>query len=242
MPSPPAAYFTQYVIFYRMYISDRDVSGGITDPAYVGNTTLTSHYNTLLPYADETNNISASQVGNVFNSLLYSEMEIGAPLSGPGSPPWPAATMQGLLGSSPGGSTLVIEFSPSLGSDNIPYLILNDGTHDDIHYRLRRNWTPRGFSPPAGAPSVFTPLPASSGTNYYGYTLSRYDFTRKEGLCATANNTSNWDVSVLSGTNWSSGTGQYAYVSLYIIARGIDPNFNLIYSRPTFLGVLRLPD
>ncbi|MDR0390141.1 MAG: hypothetical protein LBH73_08725, partial [Spirochaetaceae bacterium] len=45
IPSPPTAYFTNYVIFYRIYISGTDVSSEITDnPGSVntiGNTTLT---------------------------------------------------------------------------------------------------------------------------------------------------------------------------------------------------------
>jgi hypothetical protein len=33
----------------------------------------------------------------------------------------------------------------------------------------------------------------------------------------------------------------YAYVSLYIIATGIDSNYSPIYSRPTHIGIFRLP-
>jgi hypothetical protein len=40
-------------------------------------------------------------------------------------------------------------------------------------------------------------------------------------------------------TNSVSG---YAYVSMYIVAYGLDDNYSPIYSTPTFIGVFRLPD
>ncbi|MDR1429726.1 MAG: hypothetical protein LBI85_05505 [Spirochaetaceae bacterium] len=217
IPPTPAVYFTHYVIFYRIYVSEVPLTSEITDlgtVSTVNNSTLTSNYNTLRPYADETNTISASQVGTVFNNLLYSELAVSG------------GNLQTLLGPSGTSRSLAIDFSDSAAYD-IPYLTINGG----LPYQLRRTWTVRGFSPPSGAPSAFTPLPSGTG----------YDFTRSQDLCYV-NSINNWDISVKSGTDWGSGTGQYAYVSLYIAARGIDGNFNSIYSRPTFLGVLRLPD
>ena len=44
--------------------------------------------------------------------------------------------------------------------------------------------------------------------------------------------------------NKSSGvgeTGQYAYISMYILASGIDNNYSRIISRPKHIGVFRLP-
>ena len=35
---------------------------------------------------------------------------------------------------------------------------------------------------------------------------------------------------------------QHAYVSMYILAAGIDDNYTPIYSRPTHIGIFRLPD
>jgi hypothetical protein len=35
---------------------------------------------------------------------------------------------------------------------------------------------------------------------------------------------------------------KYTYVSMYIMAYGIDNNFSNIYSSPTFIGIFRLPD
>ena len=38
------------------------------------------------------------------------------------------------------------------------------------------------------------------------------------------------------------GTGQYAYVSMYIVATGTDENYSQIFSRPTFIGIYQLPE
>jgi hypothetical protein len=52
--------------------------------------------------------------------------------------------------------------------------------------------------------------------------------------------TTNVDVADITGTD-TSGT-RYTYVALYIALTGIDPNFSPIYSAPTFIGILHLPD
>jgi hypothetical protein len=40
-----------------------------------------------------------------------------------------------------------------------------------------------------------------------------------------------------------SGSGQYTYAAMYIVAHGLDDtNFTNIYSIPTFIGIFRLPD
>ncbi|MDR1326491.1 MAG: hypothetical protein LBK00_10690 [Treponema sp.] len=52
--------------------------------------------------------------------------------------------------------------------------------------------------------------------------------------------TINVDVANITGTN-TSGT-RYTYVALYIVLVGTDPNFSPIYSAPTFVGILHLPD
>jgi hypothetical protein len=211
IPAVSSPYLRRYIVFYRIYISGVDFPSEITNPGtQLDNSTLTSNFNTLRPYADATYNVSASQVGSVFNSLRYSELEVES------------ASMQNLLGAPGGvfpGASLSFEFIESAPSGNIPYLIMN-GT--SVQYSLRRNWTVYGYSPPPGAPSAFQPEPDNT-------------FTRTGELCDTGNSISNWDVA-------HGGGGTNAYVSLYIVAQGTDPNFNAIYSRPTFLGIFRLPD
>jgi hypothetical protein len=76
---------------------------------------------------------------------------------------------------------------------------------------------------------LFTPVP-----------VDRYFLNTTELNSSTnASTTINADVvDVFSST----GGLRYAYVALYIVVTGIDGNFSPIYSAPTFIGVLRLPD
>lgn len=52
--------------------------------------------------------------------------------------------------------------------------------------------------------------------------------------------TTNVDVANITRTD-TSGT-RYTYVALYIVLAGTDPNISPIYSAPTFVGILHLPD
>jgi hypothetical protein len=96
----------------------------------------------------------------------------------------------------------------------IPVLII-----DDVRYNLQRS-TGNG---------LFDPVPRD-----------RY-FLNTPELNTNANASSgvNADVAALSG---STADVRYTYVSLYIVATGIDANFSPIYSAPTFIAILRLPE
>jgi hypothetical protein len=76
---------------------------------------------------------------------------------------------------------------------------------------------------------LFTPVPV---TRYF---LNTTDLNSSTNISATINA----DVVDVSS---STGGTRYAYVALYIVVTGIDGNFSPIYSAPTFIGVLRLPD
>jgi hypothetical protein len=52
--------------------------------------------------------------------------------------------------------------------------------------------------------------------------------------------TTNVDVAGITGTDTSGA--RYTYAALYIVLTGTDPNFSSIYSAPTFIGILHLPD
>ncbi|MDR1143799.1 MAG: hypothetical protein LBK77_06225 [Spirochaetaceae bacterium] len=70
-PSNSSTYFRYYTIFYRIYISDLDLSGISSDAERRNiNPALASHYNTLDPYTTS-DNISPSAIGTVFNNLRY---------------------------------------------------------------------------------------------------------------------------------------------------------------------------
>ncbi|MDR1955975.1 MAG: hypothetical protein LBQ30_03895 [Treponema sp.] len=95
----------------------------------------------------------------------------------------------------------------------IPVLRLNGA-----EYRLQRS----------NGGGLFNPVP----TNRY--------FLNTLELNTNANATSgvNADVAPLS----TAAEVRYTYVSFYIVGTGLDPNFSPIYSAPTFIAVLRLPE
>ncbi|MDR3114663.1 MAG: hypothetical protein LBU25_03995 [Treponema sp.] len=94
----------------------------------------------------------------------------------------------------------------------IPVLII-----DNTSYKLQRS-TGNG---------LFNPVPQD-----------RY-FLNSLELNTNANASSSINADVVAGT---AADVRYTYVSLYIVATGIDPNFSPIYSAPTFIAILRLPD
>jgi hypothetical protein len=52
------------------------------------------------------------------------------------------------------------------------------------------------------------------------------------------NSAVNADVADKSG---ASGP-RYTYAAMFIVVTGVDPNFSLVFSTPTFIGIFRLPD
>jgi hypothetical protein len=128
-----------------------------------------------------------------------------------------------LLDNSAFGAGLTLQFSPSASTGNIPYLIINS-----IRYPLLRSWADTLPIPAGAQSSSFAPKPDG---NYY--------FTNTAELRnATYATEYNWDVVPKDG----GGNGSYAYAAFYMAAWGVDQHYNAIYSRPIFLGVLRLPD
>ncbi|MDR1252701.1 MAG: hypothetical protein LBK62_11145 [Treponema sp.] len=119
-----------------------------------------------------------------------------------------------LLGSGSRGKTIVIDFPPVTG--NIPTLTFDGGTS----YNLYRSTGQDGIQT-----DTSRPLP------------NRY-FQNHADLNAGANATdkTNMDVSPNSAP-----TIRYAYVSLYIVSTGRD-KMNPVYSNPTFIGILKLPE
>jgi hypothetical protein len=117
-----------------------------------------------------------------------------------------------ILSTSSLGDTITLDFSPTPGS--IPFLSINNSAG----YRLIRS----------NGNGVFNPLPAD-----------RY-FLNSSQLNSGANATSNINADVVDKNNISGP--RYTYVSMYIVATGIDNNFSPIDSIPTFINIFVLPD
>ncbi|MDR1390484.1 MAG: hypothetical protein LBJ31_10975 [Treponema sp.] len=97
-----------------------------------------------------------------------------------------------------------------------PYLTINSGS---TRYRLFRN---------ESASDDFSSNPV------YRYFYGANTPYSLYAPLPTAN--TNRDVQTAAGTL------AYSYVSFYVVAQGIDDNYSPVYSRPTHIGVLRLPD
>ncbi|MDR2537883.1 MAG: hypothetical protein LBC46_06215 [Treponema sp.] len=97
--------------------------------------------------------------------------------------------------------------------DRLPPALVIDNTR----YVLHRNWG-MGDQRPA----------------------DRYFFNSTALNMTVPTETINVDVANITGTNTSGP--RYTYVALYIVLVGTDSNFSPIYSAPTFVGILHLPD
>jgi hypothetical protein len=74
--------------------------------------------------------------------------------------------------------------------------------------------------------------------NYYF--VNSEDINNSDHISSDSSNT-NQDVEKSAQSGAASGS-KYTYVSMYILAYGLDDSFINIYSSPTFLGIFRLPN
>jgi len=110
------------------------------------------------------------------------------------------------------GGVIDISFPTETGPSGFPTMSLNGGVPSNL-YRSK---------------DLIRPLPANY--RYFQNTSELSNFQN-------ANSNINADVSIRSGL-----TG-FAYVSMYIAAEGIDPTkFTRIYSKPTHIGIFKLPN
>jgi hypothetical protein len=114
--------------------------------------------------------------------------------------------------SSPGG-TLILEFPTNVGE--WPLLTLGGSSS-----RLYRS----------NGEGAFKPEPNR-------YFLNSSDLNKRENAVPLKN------ADVADNPSLSESAVRYTYVSLYIVLEGIDErNFTPIYSRPTFIGIFKLPE
>jgi hypothetical protein len=118
-----------------------------------------------------------------------------------------------------GGHYISLDFTQTAEQGPPTLNILQQGSDQVLAYILLRS----------NGGGLFTPVP-----------VDRYFLNTTElNSSINASTTINADVVDVSS---STGGARYAYVALYIVVTGIDNNFSPIYSAPTFIGVLRLPD
>jgi hypothetical protein len=213
-------YFRSYTIFYRIYISDFSFPSVTTaSERQTINPALASHYSTLEPYTTN-DKVSPNAIGSVFNNLHYYPLYLTLDRSN-------EIALYQLLGNqayggipsadSPAGigSTVHLDFtSPS----NEPFMKLDHDPALSTFYLFR--------------PGDFTSRP----DRFFKNTNGTNQITDSSIISSMVNA----DVELNTANNLGITT-KYTYVSMYILASGIDSNYTVIYSRPKHIGIFRLP-
>ena len=202
-----ASYFTNYIIFYRIYISGIGDIGKVDESWQRSdiNPTLNTDFISILPMTDKSSTtINTTNLESYFFGRNYYQLTLER------------ASIDSVLSATSG--TLEIffqqgQFNPSQ-TENFPRLSLNGAT-----YILQRA--------NSGPALSFRPLPDN-----------RYFLNDRE-LYDSANAIRETNADVANRT--ADPPSRYTYVSMYIAAVGQD-YLTTIYSQPTFLGILKLPD
>jgi hypothetical protein len=202
--SSESLYFTNFAIYYRIYVSDELISSEIntTEQMRTINQTLYSDYNSIYPSTSSNSSSSTSvntSVGSLFSSRRYYELELEN------------VNIESVLDSGALGQNLDISF---------PNLI--------------------NIKPALSIGGSEYPLWRSTGNNTFNPQPDRFFVNTSElNRTENANTTFNGDVVDKPGISGK----RYAYVSMYITKIGRDTNtLATIYSSPTFIGILKLPD
>lgn len=208
-------YFSHFIIFYRIYISNIQETALIAstttnDINKTLNSSLTSDFTSLYSSTDKTStNPSTANLENTFLNRKFFQLELED------------ANITSVLGSGSLGRTLEIAFPPNSGVR--PTLILNGNSY--VLQRVKGDDV-LGIPP------------------FYQKPNDRY-FLNYPELNDTANATSTINADVAVNTNANADTDvRYTYVSMYIAAKGTSFELppRSIYSQPTFVGVFRLAE
>jgi hypothetical protein len=138
-------YFNNFIIFYRIYLSDKLETGALNNSGDVLNsinTALLSDYNWSITYTNtNSTTVITSNLDNTFYSRRYFKLELEG------------ARVDGILGRDALGKILEIRFPDP--TDEIPVLVL--GTDS---YVLQR------ANPSSSSGTIFRPLPVDSRSFY----------------------------------------------------------------------------
>jgi hypothetical protein len=224
----PANYteFRYYNIYYRIYLSDNLLTSVTTDAnRSLINPALATHYNTVDPYTSN-DNVSPNAIASIFSTLNYHSLyyidstytyELNANILFTNSSALIPTIPTGLL-------------HPLTSND----LINLDFTDNANGAYLRITYT----APPGTSPVLylyrsrdrFTPQPNRS----FIFSTGAGNLTDEGIITADVN-------ADVEKNPYMSSSDRYAYISLYIVAVGMDPNYTTIYSKPKHIGIFRLP-
>jgi len=212
--SSTSIYFRNYAIYYRIYLSDYNTAvNTITTSTERNkiNTALNSHYNTIDPYITNENTLPGD-IDNIFERLKYYPLYVSLNKTNEIDLAnlFSISGTGTLPGVSPGGTVYLYFTDPDIG----PYMTLYAPSATPL-YLLRSNSA--------------NPLPNSTIGDRLFFLDTSFD---NNNITADYN----YDVEKPI-SNYSTKT---AYVSMYILAVGIDYNYSPVYSRPLHLGIFKL--
>jgi hypothetical protein len=213
-------YFTNFIIYYRIYIAGITPSPPIVstdDLRRELNPALNSDWNGMYPFTDITSTtVNTSNLENTFNSRRYYKLELQ-------TTDGKSARIDNVLSSGSLGKTLTIDFPSLPGSDSKPTLRLNNETP---YVLLRAN----------SSPSIsFNPKPENR------YFQNHADLYESANAYSSSNTTPAVNADTVARTATPDNASRYTYVSMYIAAAG-SSNLIAVASQPTFLGIFRLPE
>jgi len=204
-------YFNNFIIFYRLYLSDKLVNtgrllegSGTNNDRIAINTTLNSDYNGLFSLTDITStSASTSNLENTFSNRRFFLLTLED------------ADINNVLGDGALGQRLDIAFPPNPGSR--PTLTINESSY--VLWRAVEN---RNLNPPLN----FRPQPSR-------------DFLNHPDLYNIANITDALNADVV--TNTAEGVQYtYISMYIAARGTSLDMPPRTIYSQPTFIGIFRL--
>jgi hypothetical protein len=231
------AEFRYYTIFYRIYLSDQNLAAITTDAnRSLINSALASHYNTIDPYTSN-DNVSPNAIASIFSSLKYHSMYYMD--EGKINEYSAYQVLQQEVGI--WGGSWPTGYDELLNADllNFDFTDSVNGAYLTATYRTTSNGGYHTFTPPDHisdrlylyrSRDRFTPQP----NRYFIFSDGAGNLTDETII------TENVNTDVEKNPNMTS-SNRYVYVSLYIVAVGMDPNFTTIYSKPKHIGIFRLP-
>jgi hypothetical protein len=209
--------FTHFGIVYRIYVSEQNQSGQIPAPPSTAfrdiNPSLYSSYQTIYPYTDPTNTSLSGNISGTFSGQGFYELTLEG------------SDIRNVLNLNSAGGTVVLEFPAVPGTP--PTLTLNGGTAYRLFRSLGRNGTD-------GINNAYpnNPLPADS----------RYFLNHSELNAGSPSPNPSYENMDVAGNSIASSARRYTYASLYILSVATTDGVNYIYSKPAFIGVLKLPE
>lgn len=211
-----SSYSPSYSIFYRIYISNLPLTAEIqqSDMSNI-NSTLSNDFSNFFSLTDPTN-FSSLANSSTFRNRNYHELELEN------------ASLTNVLGN---GGTFRLVFQPITGERPV---IIDTGRIDPETNAEYTRYLFRSSGSGNNNGIIFTPEP----DRYFFYSPELVEETHYPIVTGGNNN----DVALRRNNSKEESDIGHAYVSMYVVAVGVAPDFSRVLSKPTHIGVFKLPD